>query len=86
MAECKKCGAKIVFAFLMNESGRNVLNKKGNPTIVPLDPKPPVYSVSQNDPYAPEDADKVCVRDKSSMVSHFITCPNANDFSGSNKK
>ena len=46
---------------------------------IPLDPKPPIYIV---------DEDRGTCRRLSQdfMVSHFATCPNANDFSGKGKK
>ena len=47
---------------------------------IPLDPRAPVYRLlgDSRDP-AP------VIRDKTAMVSHFATCPNANEFSGKKK-
>lgn len=65
-----KCGKQIVWG--RTADGKNV----------PLDPKAPVYAIMKIHPGAPAD---IC-RTSLSMVSHFITCPNANDFSASRKK
>lgn len=47
---------------------------------VPLDPKPPVYRIQM-------DTGQVFAhQDKQAFVSHFATCPNANDFSGSGRR
>jgi len=45
---------------------------------IPLDPAPAVYEVDTVNP-------TTCERTKTAMVSHFATCPKANDFSGSRK-
>jgi hypothetical protein len=67
---CKGCGKPIVW-------GETVEGKK-----IPLDPKPPCYAVSVNVPNG-----RVWARrEEEVMVSHFATCPKANDFSGSRKK
>ena len=47
---------------------------------IPLDPRPPVYLVTS------EDDEARCVRQPNSMVSHFATCPAANQFSGSSRR
>lgn len=47
---------------------------------IPLDPRPPVYSLIDTP------RGKEAVRTTLAMVSHFSTCPNANDFSGSKKR
>jgi len=47
---------------------------------IPLDPRAPVYSAVK-----PWDASSCIVRTELAMVSHFATCPNANDFSASNR-
>lgn len=44
---------------------------------IPLDPKPPVYRVT---------SDGRGERDRLCMVSHFATCPQASDFSASNRR
>lgn len=67
---CKGCGKPIVW-------GETDDGKK-----IPLDPKPPVYTVVWT-------ARKItCSRSPREvfMVSHFATCPEANRFSGSKKK
>ena len=72
-ALCKGCMKPIVW-------GRD---EKGK--VVPLDPKPPVYCVV--DTAEPDETGVQSVmRVKDCFVSHFATCPNANDFSGSKKK
>ena len=43
---------------------------------IPLDPKPPVYRFNEFGKLEKVDA----------SVSHFATCPKANDFSASNRK
>ena len=48
---------------------------------VPLDPSPPVYEVMWDPPRNP-----IATRLAKAMVSHFITCPNANQFSGSKNR
>lgn len=63
MAECKGCGAAIVWG--TTEDGKTI----------PLDPKPPVYRFNQYGRIEKVDA----------SVTHFATCPKANDFSASQK-
>ena len=46
---------------------------------IPLDPAPPVYSIVTHN------GQSEAVRTTLAMVSHFATCPNANDFSASKK-
>lgn len=70
MPTCKGCGKKIIFG--QTESGK----------VVPLDPAPPVFEVWQKAP----DGTTFVKRNLSAFVSHFATCPRANDFSGSKKK
>lgn len=65
MNRCKGCDAPIVW-------GRTSLGHA-----VPLDPKPPVYQLTESG---------ALVRMTNAMVSHFATCPKANDFSGSRRK
>lgn len=48
---------------------------------IPLDPKPPVYMTSD-----PDSDFVLCERQRRSYVSHFATCPEANQFSASKKK
>ena len=74
-AKCKGCGNTIVWA--ETSHGKNV----------PLDPKAVVYSVR------PENGKLIAVAitghtgpsGDTIMVSHFNTCPKANDFSGSRR-
>lgn len=71
---CKGCGKPIVWA--RTPDGKRI----------PLDPRPPVYLWSANeteDGYACFRADKT--ESTAYFVSHFATCPKANDFSASAK-
>lgn len=70
MGTCKGCGKKIVWAILPGGGA------------IPLDPKPPVYQVS--DPDAAHMGQVVATRMPAMMVTHFATCPKANNFSGGN--
>jgi len=80
-SQCKGCGEPIVWA---------VLDSTGKP--IPLDPRPPVYRVyvdAQGCTRCYRDTPNVdpdCEVEANAMVSHFATCPNANDFSASKKK
>ena len=71
---CKGCGAPIVWA--TSSTGKSI----------PLDPRAKVYSV------VPERGRLIAVEPLSAvigerfMVSHFTTCPKANQFSGSKKQ
>lgn len=66
---CRGCGKPIVWG--KTADGKNI----------PLDPKPPCYRVVDAD-----DPDKVEVeRDENVLVSHFATCPKADQFSGRNR-
>lgn len=69
MSACRGCGKDIVWG--VTEEGKKI----------PLDPTPPVYQ------YAGDSvADKPsAIRHKNCMVSHFTTCPKANQFSGGKK-
>lgn len=76
MSKCKGCGKEILWM-------KTTENK-----MIPLDPKPPIYEVHDA---APEEfkggADCYGARaDKGYYVSHFATCPKANDFSASKKQ
>jgi hypothetical protein len=71
MAKCKGCGKKIIWA-----------KDRVTGATVPLDPRPPVYVYAET----PE-GEMQCWRPLApSAVSHFATCPNANDFSGGRKR
>ncbi len=87
MATCKGCGREIVWG------------KKHDGGMVPLDPRAPVFAVdTEGEAYslksqldiegrlqmALPNGQCALVRAKW-MVSHFATCPNANEFSGKNK-
>lgn len=73
---CKGCGRPIVWAKLPSGGA------------VPLDPKPAVYRVLENGhgelvaERANEDQEGQCWH----LVSHFATCPKANQFSKSKPK
>ena len=70
---CSGCGKPIVWAEITKEDGT-----RGR---VPLDPRPACYLTT------PDAGDRtIGVRDRTAMVSHFATCPNASDFSGSKRK
>lgn len=69
MSKVCKCGRKIFFA------------ETSEGKIIPLDPTPPVY-----EHYFDESLGKnVCKKLGNAAVSHFATCKNANEFSGSNQ-
>ena len=71
MANCKGCGKKIIWG--VTPEGKKI----------PLDPSPPVYAVEVG---AVLHTDGQFVRRASGFhVSHFATCPNANDFSKGRK-
>jgi len=64
---CKGCGKKIIFGRL--QDGKQV----------PLDPSPPVYMLMR---FRDDKEQWVYRADKAGtvFVSHFATCPKANDF------
>jgi hypothetical protein len=75
VAKCRGCGKEILWGVIKDERGvRNV----------PLDPTPPTYRVVREiiDPGQP--AGCVVERAENVFVTHFATCPNANDFSRKN--
>lgn len=69
---CKGCGKKILWG--ITRQGKQI----------PLDPKPPVYLVKGNprDGHQPLEIERL----RHVYVSHFATCPKANDFSNQSKK
>lgn len=68
---CKGCGKEIVWG--VTSPGK----------AVPLDPRPPVYHVTSD---TKSKSGYSAIRAIGThMVSHFATCPKANDFSGSRK-
>lgn len=70
MASCRGCGKQIVWA--EDKNGKKI----------PLDPAPPVYEFTHDQMINKT----VCNKLDRAAVSHFATCPNANDFSGSKKQ
>ena len=70
MTNCKGCGKKITWG--ETEEGK----------MIPLDPRPPVYEVWMR----ANDGKTFIKRRTDCYVSHFATCPNANEFSGSKRK
>lgn len=48
---------------------------------IPLDGRPPIYRM-----WTEGTPDILCEIDPTRAVTHFATCPKANDFSGSKKK
>jgi hypothetical protein len=74
-AKCKGCGKRVLFASVVIDDDKTRL--------VPLDPVPPIYHVVW------ESGKSALARRATRnrvMVSHFATCPKANDFSGGKKK
>jgi len=73
---CKGCGKPIVFA--KDSAGK----------VIPLDPVAPVYRVflSEVDGHRCELVERKPMDRTTGMVSHFATCPAANDFSASKRK
>ena len=86
MARCKGCGAEIIWA------------KNENDKMIPLDAKAPVYvlTIRGDTRMLPIVSANLChpgtetrcrrAEKGRAFVSHFATCPKANDFSGSKKK
>lgn len=70
-SKCRGCGKPVVWATAKREDGKLVK--------VPLDPRAPVYIVTQG-PLGIE-----AVRHAAAMVSHFATCPKADQFSASRR-
>lgn len=72
LSPCRGCGKPIMWG--VTEEGKKI----------PLDPKPPVYRVvhdrSQDGKWTIR-----AIRKENCMVSHFATCPAANQFSASRK-
>lgn len=77
MSKCKGCHKEIVW-------GKTIDGK-----FIPLDPKAPVYEMDcdeRTDPNIPQKEDSIPInRTHSAYVTHFATCPKANDFSASRK-
>ena len=53
--------------------------KSSEGKMIPIDPRPPIYA------YSTEGGETVARRVFAHGVSHFATCPNADNFSGSKK-
>ncbi len=68
MSRCKGCGKEIVWG--VTEEGKKI----------PLDPSAPVYYVSDDQVLSGGFMSYKIERERSSMVSHFKTCPKASDF------
>lgn len=68
--KCKGCGKPLTFA--MGEGGK----------IIPLDRTAPTYELTRD--LLGNEVAKRC--GETVMVSHFSTCPKANDFSGGKAK
>ena len=79
---CRGCGKPILWAALADVDGKLVVNENGSPKCIPLDPRAPVYHVRFFDDGRSSEADRA----PDTFVSHFATCPAANQFSGSSKK
>jgi len=73
VARCKGCGAEILWA--RNENGKKI----------PLDAKAPVYVLTIREDMGIEARCQRAEKGRA-FVSHFSTCPKANEFSGSKKK
>ena len=71
MREAKCKGCGATIIWGLSEDGKKI----------PLDPKPAVYRITN-----PEAWTTLVERDKLAMVSHFITCPKRDQFSGKGKK
>jgi hypothetical protein len=71
MSACRGCGKEIVWA-VNRQTGAKV----------PLDPRAHVYTETGRT----EIGDPIVERAPGPMVTHFATCPKANDFSGSKAK
>lgn len=77
MSACKRpnCGKDITW-------GETEPDENGRTRKIPLDPSAPVYRIIRHDAAG----DPVIRRDENAMVSHFVTCPDSNQFSGGKKK
>lgn len=81
MATCRGCGKEIQFLRVRNDDGSVRLRKDGEPVLVPIDTDPPIYSLTED-----QEGNPIAVRLRDAGVSHFATCPKANEFSGSRPK
>ena len=75
MVKCKGCGAEIIWA------------KNENDKLIPLDAKAPVYVLTMREDTTMTGTARCQRAEKGrAFVSHFATCPKANEFSGGKKK
>lgn len=72
MSVCKGCGKEIIWG--VTADGKRI----------PLDKTAPVYV--QDHSFESADGEPVVRRPGTAWVSHFATCPKANDFSAVRKK
>jgi len=72
---CKGCGKLLVWAFIVKDGRRT--GKR-----IPLDPRPIVYQIGSFDK---EEYEAKQLTQAEGMVSHFNTCPYANQFSRKKK-
>lgn len=68
MSKCRGCDKEIVWG--VTEDGKKI----------PLDPSAPVYYVTDKKVEVDGMMNTLIERERSSMVSHFKTCPKASDF------
>jgi len=68
---CKGCGKLVVFAKDRETGKWQVLSNQA-----------PIWKVTGHDPQGVP----LVERDTKALLSHFVNCPNANDFSASKKK
>lgn len=89
---CKGCGREIVWARVMV---RNAETGKLEPgAACPMDPRPPVYRVTQDERGAVvafrangAESERTLPQDNATyLVSHFATCQRAGDFSSSRRR
>jgi len=74
VSKCKGCKKDIIWAET-SDSGKKI----------PLDPRPAVYWVEEVVDDITEDKWVCATRQPGAYVTHFATCPNANEFSGGKK-
>ena len=76
-ATCNGCGKPIVWATV------RAIDGSLSGTKIPLDPRPPTYAADL--PESTTVDGLLIVERSTARVSHFATCPKANDFSASTK-
>lgn len=72
-SDCKGCGKKIIWAFIVKAGVRT--GKR-----VPLDPRPVVYRMAGNGGFDASEYEAEALLQVNGMVNHFATCPNASKF------